>query len=524
MDRKGTLAIDLGNSTTVVAFQGEKDENPQLLDLPPISRSKGEVPSLVFASEKHEPKVLIGQQVLDSVLSKEVTPNIYSDFKRWIGANTLPKTENSRLLPEQAGELLIQGIWDRIPSNLKIKRLVLTAPVETYRAYRTWLNNVCETLRVDEIALVDEPTAAALGAGVPSGSKLLVIDIGGSTIDFSLVALEGGEGKAEPVAQLIRFGGNNLEGKSKQRLRCAKVLGKGGMRLGGRDFDRWIVNHLYPNHPITESLLNTAEKLKCRLSDLSIEKEEVLRERVPSASKNDIQELQMSRFQLEKLLIDRGLLKSLKTLLSQTLLLGEVNGCNPEDLYGAVFVGGGARIPFLQSWLKEQSKPAPLLTPPPIEAVAKGALHLTPGVTIKDVLKRGASLRCWDKKSRKHIWHPLFVAGQPWPTVKDLSLVISASKTNQVEIDLVIAEPQIQGSHDVIYVDGIPTITEESEETQPSILKENIQSIILNKPGKVGEDCLQLLFSIDSDCTLKVQAIDIRSNEDLGSLTLGLIN
>ena len=34
----GTLAIDLGSSTTVVVFQKENGEPPELLDLPPISR------------------------------------------------------------------------------------------------------------------------------------------------------------------------------------------------------------------------------------------------------------------------------------------------------------------------------------------------------------------------------------------------------------------------------------------------------------------------------------------------------
>ena len=48
----GTLAIDLGNSTTVVAFQGEKDADPILLELPPITRANGEIPSLVISSQQ----------------------------------------------------------------------------------------------------------------------------------------------------------------------------------------------------------------------------------------------------------------------------------------------------------------------------------------------------------------------------------------------------------------------------------------------------------------------------------------
>ena len=43
----GTLAIDLGSTTTVVAFAAANERSPRLLDLPPISQRVGEVPSPV---------------------------------------------------------------------------------------------------------------------------------------------------------------------------------------------------------------------------------------------------------------------------------------------------------------------------------------------------------------------------------------------------------------------------------------------------------------------------------------------
>ena len=52
--RVGTLAIDLGNSTTVIAFQPETNKHPKLLNIPPISRFKGEVPSLVWQSQEEK--------------------------------------------------------------------------------------------------------------------------------------------------------------------------------------------------------------------------------------------------------------------------------------------------------------------------------------------------------------------------------------------------------------------------------------------------------------------------------------
>ena len=138
-----------------------------------------------------------------------------------------------------------------------------------------------------------------------------------------------------------------------------------------------------------------------------------------------------------------------------------------------------------------------MLTPPPIEAVAKGALSLTPGVTIKDVLQRGVSLRFWDQKSEKHFWHPLFVAGQPWPTSNAIEIVLAASQDNQSEIELVIGEPETLGTHEVIYINGLPTI--KSSQTEPGTMKWEVTpySFPINPPGEKGKDCMKLKFSIN---------------------------
>ncbi len=226
----GTLAIDLGSSTTVVVFQKENGQSPELLELPLISRSPGEIPSLIWKSSEEKEDYFIGQQIIDlNLINEEAGNNLAQDFKRWIGSPEIDPVYESKISPDKAGEILIHKIWEKVSEQVNVKRLVLTAPVDTYREYRTWIINVCSSLKVKEIALVDEPTAAAMGAGLAPGSKLLVLDFGGSTIDMSIVALEGGEGKAAPIAQLVRFDGNDLEGKSKQVLRTAKVLGKSGI-------------------------------------------------------------------------------------------------------------------------------------------------------------------------------------------------------------------------------------------------------------------------------------------------------
>ena len=518
----GTLAIDLGSSTTVVVFQKENGQPPELLDLPPISRAIGEIPSLIWKSSEKEESYLIGQQIIDLNLINEKENNLSQDFKRWIGSTEIEPIYDSKITPEKAGEILIHSIWEKVSQKVNIKRLVLTAPVDTYREYRTWLVNVCNSLEVKEIALVDEPTAAAMGAGLEPGSTLLVLDFGGSTIDMSIVALEGGEGQASPIAQLVRFDGNNLEGKSTQVLRTAKVLGKSGLRLGGKDIDRWICHHLLPEENPTNSILRKAEELKCELSNTNIKETLVITKKVNNIQ-NEEKFLKLSKKGLEELLIEKGLLKSIEKLFIQTINSAKRNSFELKDLDSVVLVGGGSRIPLIKNYLSDICNSIPFLTPPPIEAIALGALHLTPGVQIKDVLNKGVSLRCWNKKNEKHIWHPLFLAGQTWPTNKPLEIILAASINNQLSIDLIIGEPQEEGSNEIIYINGLPTLTTIESKDKIKKITNTIISIPVDPPGEIGQDCIKLIFNINDNCQLEVEGVDLRNDKKITKQNLGEI-
>ena len=47
----GTLAVDLGNTNTVVAFQDQKDINSVLIEIPNITSSPGVIPTAVWFEE-----------------------------------------------------------------------------------------------------------------------------------------------------------------------------------------------------------------------------------------------------------------------------------------------------------------------------------------------------------------------------------------------------------------------------------------------------------------------------------------
>lgn len=522
----GTLAIDLGSSTTVLAFQPSAGGPPELLAIPPYSSDDPcVVPSLIWLASPQSVQPLIGRQVLDAGLAASGGGGLCRDFKRRIGAlagedgpaAAGPGGGGEPLTPEQAGSLLITRLWQALPAGVEPTRLVLTAPIEGYRGYRQWLQQLSSLIPVQEVALVDEPTAAAIGAGLPAGSRVLVVDLGGGTIDLSLVALQGGEGRAAPIAQLLRFGGRDLDG-GRQALRCAEVIGKAGSALGGRDIDRWIAASLAPDLGDDPGLLEISERLKCGLS----EAEEVTA--IWSAAGAASRALRLDRPQLDRILRERGLLQLLDDLLERVLAAARAKGLDQDQIDAVLPVGGTSRLPSIRHWLAERCGSIPMRDQRPVEAVALGALALTPGVRLKDVLARGVSLRCWDQRGGEHRWHPLFLAGQSWPTDQPLEMVLSCSRDGQRSLELVLGEPIEEDRSEVVFIDGLPQVRRRpAGEARTQLWGCQPAPVPLDPPGSCGLDRLRLRFSIDADGQLLLESEDLLSGSLNAARVLGAV-
>ena len=521
----GTLAIDLGSSTTVVAWQDGTASPARLLELPPYALADpAVVPSLLWlaAPDGHD-RALVGRQVLEAGLADTEGPGLCRDFKRRIGAEPAAAAaveagsagEAPWLSAEAAGALLLRRLWGALPPEVTPSRLVLTAPIEGFRGYRQWLRRMSRDLAVAEVALVDEPTAAAIGAGLAPGSRVLVVDLGGGTIDLSLVALEGGEGKAAPLAQLLRFAGRDLE-SSGQALRCARVIGKAGLAIGGRDIDRWIAAELCPTAHPSADLLREAEAIKCALSDSP------RAVRLWSPPGAPAQELRLDRARFETLLEERGLIEQLDALLESVWAAARREGLDPSRLDAVLPVGGSSRIPRIRRWISERCEGIPLRGERPVEAVALGALALTPGVRLRDVLRRGVSLRCWDQRSGTHRWHPLFLAGQAWPTEHPLELVLACSQDQQTALELVLGEPAAEERAEVVFRGGVPVLRRRpAGEAAVEAWADQPAPLLLRPAGQQGEDRLKLRFLVDPEGQLRLEGEDLVAGTPLAPQILG---
>ena len=515
----GTLAIDLGNTNTVVAFQDEEDTNAVLVDIPRISSSPGVVPTAVWFDEPS--KIFkIGISALEMRNDSNSDLFFHTNFKRLIGNPFEKINKNNILRPTECGEKFFRILWANIPQKYEIKRLVLTAPIDTYKGYREWLISLCEGIGVDEIALVDEPTAASLGINVPFGSKIMTIDIGGSTIDMNIVKIEGGEGKSGPIAELLKFKGKDVSSISKQKLRCAEIISKTGSKIGGKDIDQWILDYFLPENKYSINLLR-AEEIKCKLSSSSIKYENKFPTKFIIEG-NQEREFYLSKEIFEKILIKNNFLNHLDSLLKD--LLNEARGkfCTVDDLNVIILVGGGSQIPLIKEWITKQISEIKIKLPPPIESIALGALAMTPGVRIKDILNKGISIRLFNKREQKHFWHPIFFKGQTWPTENPFKLIVQPNENNQKIFEIIIGETKKEREYDVTFENGLPKLSEiQSDEEIIKWDKEPLKIVLMNK-AILGEDSLKLFFKINKTADLLVKCFDIK-DEFIGEYNLGNI-
>ena len=515
----GTLAIDLGNTNTVLAFQDQEDISSVLVEIPNITSSPGVIPTAVWFEEPSK-IVKIGISALKMKHNSNSDLFFHSNFKRLIG-NNIEKVNHKKILnPTECGEKFFKFLWANIPKKYKIKRLVLTAPIDTYKGYRDWLVNLCEDISVDEIALVDEPTAASLGINIPFGSKIMTIDIGGSTIDMNIVRIEGGEGKSGPIAELLKFNGNDVSSISKQKIRCAEIISKTGSKIGGKDIDQWIIDYFMPDNKYEINLLK-AEELKCKLSSSAIKYEDKYPLKLLNKGYQE-EEFYLSKEIFEEILIKNNLINHLNSLLKD--LLNEARGkyCTVDDLSTIILVGGGTQIPLIKEWITKKVSKIQIKSPPPIESIALGALAMTPGVKIKDILKKGLSIRLLNKREQKHFWHPIFCKGQTWPTENSFKLILQPSTNNQKTFEIIIGETKKEREYDVIFENGLPKLSEFQSEEQTMQWDKKPLKIELKNKSNLGKDNLKLFFKITEKADLFVKCFDFK-DEYLGEYNLGNI-
>lgn len=356
------LGIDLGTCYSCVAKCEKKtgDIKEHIEVITPINSNIPTVPSIV-SLEKDTP--LVGWGAKNNMVAQ--SKNCFSFVKREMSKEYLEQElskgvwDTRKVSPAEIQACILRYMFhnankvikntDRQPEATKA---VITIPAIFNDTEREKTKLAAQMAGIDVLALIQEPTAAAIAYNIHGGETILVFDLGGGTLDVSIVKNDYGN---------------------------HKVLGvpAGNPKLGGKDWDEALVNHLlrkqgkslsdYPRSSKEWArLMKTAEEVKQALTD---QEEAFFETANPPISET------ISRSEFEKNTI--GLVQQAMTIVDEAI---ENAGSPTIDRF--VLVGGSSRMPMIKRSIQQKYESTYsrgrktdewLVVSDPDQAIAKGA-------------------------------------------------------------------------------------------------------------------------------------------------------
>ncbi|MEO6860179.1 MAG: Hsp70 family protein, partial [Microcoleus sp.] len=440
------IAIDFGTSNTIVCILNPDTQTPETLRLGEMSRifktkhSSEDVreipvvPTLVFV--KNTGELVLGEKVRSQRLGQSQPDRFFKAFKRDLAADFQPPARNldgENYTSELVAGQFIRTIWKQLyHQNIQPNKLIFTVPVGAFERYLDWFRDLAENLGVEEVQLIDESTAAALGYAVKRpGSLVLVVDFGGGTLDLSLV-------RTAPHSAVKNSPSHN------PNLMRAEVLAKSDAYIGGEDIDIWIVEDYLREIGSSraevggvgwQNLLEIAEKLKIQLSQVNDAKESWFDDENFMSY-----DLQLNRDKLEEILEYRQLLEQLRECLDEVLSIALAKGIGKADIEQVLLVGGTSLIPAVSNLVISYFGRQKVKIDKPFEAVAHGALALTQLASVDDYLRHSYAIRLWEPYAKAYAYSPIFSKEIKYPCQSSEELTLQVAIEGQREIRLDIGE------------------------------------------------------------------------------------
>jgi L1 cell adhesion molecule like protein len=264
--------------------------------------------------------------------------------------------------PEEISAMILEKLKSYAEDYLsqRINKVVITVPAYFNDSQRQATKDAAQIAGLQCVRMINEPTAAALAYGLDKKcqqeEKVLIFDLGGGTLDVSLLAIENG------TFEVLATSGDS--------------------HLGGEDFDNRILTHICGefnrqhanttlNAPPIETNLKAMRKLKsiCEKAKITLSSAVKTVIEIDSLHNGFDFSLIITRSRFEELCLDlfKKCLIPIHRVLKDTKI-------KKETIHEIVLVGGSTRIPYIQHQLKEFFNGKELnKSVHPDEAVAYGA-------------------------------------------------------------------------------------------------------------------------------------------------------
>lgn len=278
--------------------------------------------------------------------------------KRKMGTDYKYKIYGKEFTPQQLSAFILQKIKKDAEAFLgeKIEKAVITVPAYFNDNQRQATKDAGTIAGLEVVRIINEPTAASLAYGIDKAGKeqkILVFDLGGGTLDVTI--MEFGEGVFEVLST------------------------SGDTQLGGTDMDNTIIDYvadkfkeetgidLRNDRMAMMRLKEAGEKAKIELS--SVLETEI---NLPfiTADNTGPKHLQMklTRAKLEELI--EPILRRCETPINQALKDAKLT---KDDIDRVILVGGPTRMPAVQNFVEKVLGKKIERGVDPMECVAIGA-------------------------------------------------------------------------------------------------------------------------------------------------------
>lgn len=279
-------------------------------------------------------------------------------FKRSMGRREQLRLRDRDFSPEQLSAFLLQKIKRDAEAFLgePVTRAVVTVPAYFDDNQRSATKDACRIAGLEVARLVNEPTAAALAYGLDrlgQELRIVVIDLGGGTLDVTIMEFGKGVFEVKATSGDTQLGGTDMNQRLFEHL-ASRFREQSGLDVHG---DAKVVARLMEAAEIAKIELTSSTTTHLSLPYLLV-----------AAGEPRHLELDLSRSELERIV--RPVIDRCRSPVDQALRDANIT---PQQVDRVVFVGGPTRMPVVRSYFEDIFGRRAEMGVDPMECVASGA-------------------------------------------------------------------------------------------------------------------------------------------------------